>query len=373
MFQSMRRAERFNPERFNPVQLSAARFGAILWVMLIVSVAQGQGTKDTIFLVNGESPTLATIQEVHSLYLVVGQRGKSEKIERNKIDRIQWAGEPVELKNAREAVSRREWSAAREQLKGVKGDAVDKFSAAIRVDVQYFDCLIDAQLALSGKGDLDAARTRLFEFGKENRESIQFLPAVELLAELEWARGDGNAAVRFYDQWEKTPWPEFQALALTRQARILYAMQKPSEALIRWKSLSERDGVDPFQRALAATGITLCEMAAGNATVEQVQQIEQKIRDTDSDQEAVLSGMYLCLGYAHVLQKQPTDALLAFLHVDTLFEDRVTDHAEALAQLLPLWEEQGRQDRVREVQSRLQEQYGGTYWVRHAASGLVDR
>lgn len=353
---------------FDPVRRSA-NFGVIVWAMAIISAAHGQGTKDTIFLFHGDPPVLATIQEIHSLYLMVGQRGKSEKIERNKIDRIQWAGEPVELKNAREAALRREWSDARMQLDLVKAQEVDKFSPAIQADVQYYDRLIESQHALSGKGDLDTARTRMFEFGKENRESIHFLPAVELLAELEWARGDGNAAIRFYEQWEKTPWPEYQAKALTRQARILYAMGKPHEALIRWKTLSERDGIDPFQRALAATGITLCEMASGNATADQVQQIEQKIRDTDPDQEAALSGMYLCLGYAHVLRKQPTDALIAFLHVDTLFEDIATDHVEALAQLSPLWEEQGRQDRVREVQSRLKERYGGTYWVRHAESG----
>jgi len=333
--------------------------------------SRGDGAEDSVHVWGGATVSGA-VREIHPTHVVVERRGKSERIELPKIERIRWAGEPTELSAARDAVQRENWTDARTRIDTLLAIEPTTLSTAVRVEIQFLDSVTTAESAFNGRGDLDASRAKLFEFAKQNRESIFFYPAVERLADVEWARGDGPAAIRFWEQSQKAPWPDYQVKSLTRQARIRYAMQQPDEALKSWKSLSNVKDITAAQHALADAGTALCQSANKKPTVpdsdDAVATIERLIRDTDPDQETAWSGIYLSLGYTHLLKNQPAKALLAFLHVDALYEGQKHDHAEALAQLVPLWEQQGRQDRARETAARLQDRYGGTHWGRSQRS-----
>ena len=79
-----------------------------------------------------------------------------------------------------------------------------------------------------------------------------------------------------------------------------------------------------------------------------------------SKQNAVVDHLRRC----HVASNKPKDALLAFLHVDVLYNTVPASHAEALAKLVPLWEAIGKPGRAREARQLLRERYPNSRWAR---------
>ena len=58
--------------------------------------------------------------------------------------------------------------------------------------------------------------------------------------------------------------------------------------------------------------------------------LEELILDTDSSDSQLYARIYNALGDCYRAANQPTDAALAYLHVDTLFNRESASHAEAL-------------------------------------------
>ena len=77
--------------------------------------------------------------------------------------------------------------------------------------------------------------------------------------------------------------------------------------------------------------------------------IEKIIQDADPQQRELHARAYNALGTCYEKAKQNKEALLAFLHVDVLYNTVPEAHAEALSHLVPLWHELGQDDRSREV------------------------
>ena len=116
--------------------------------------------------------------------------------------------------------------------------------------------------------------------------------------------------------------------------------------------------------------MSLAETGGGN---EAVGIIEKIIQDADPEQKELHARAYNALGSCYEKAGQTKDALLAYLHVDVLYNTVPEAHAEALAHLVPLWQAVGQEEQARQARQQLQERYGGSRWAKQVAIDACGR
>ena len=117
------------------------------------------------------------------------------------------------------------------------------------------------------------------------------------------------------------------------------------------------------QKLAAQLGKATCLAATGepDAGIKLVQEVIDKAEPEDADLNA---RAYVTLGNCYRQKEGATkDALLAFLHVDLLYNRDREAHAEALWNLARLWNELGKPERALQATQLLKDHYGGTSWA----------
>jgi lipopolysaccharide biosynthesis regulator YciM len=210
-------------------------------------------------------------------------------------------------------------------------------------------------LALLAEGDptqVGAAIKALADFKREHAASWQITACAKLLAQLQLARGDSDAALKTYQELATVP-----ALPreISRECALLSA-----RALLRGKQLAEAEkqlrallqsvpSEDPLV-IRARICQAECRAAAGQFA-EAVRQLEGIITATaDHDAKALA---YNTLGDCYQLENRPRDALWAYLWVDVLYHHDHQEHARAITQLAKLFEALGDSARATQYRQRL--------------------
>jgi tetratricopeptide (TPR) repeat protein len=150
--------------------------------------------------------------------------------------------------------------------------------------------------------------------------------------------------------------------------RSLQAQGKHPEAIQQFDAALAiiDDGPDSQNQRLAATlgkAVSLAESGGGE---EAVGIIEKVIHDADPQQKELHARAYNALGRCYEKAGKTKDALLAYLHVDVLYSNVPEAHAEALAQLVPLWKAIGQEERAREARQLLEDRYGKSRWAQQS-------
>jgi tetratricopeptide (TPR) repeat protein len=148
--------------------------------------------------------------------------------------------------------------------------------------------------------------------------------------------------------------------------RSLQAQNKHAEAIKQFDAALATPGDDAatqHERLSATLGkaVSLAETGAGD---EAVGIIEKVIHDADPQQKELHARAYNALGNCYEKGGKTKEALLAFLHVDVLYNTVPEAHAEALSHLAPLWKAIGQDERARESRQALTERYGGSRWAK---------
>jgi hypothetical protein len=78
----------------------------------------------------------------------------------------------------------------------------------------------------------------------------------------------------------------------------------------------------------------------------------------------LMARAYNVLGLAHRQAGRTKEALLAFLHTDVLYSSQPDTHAEALANLVDLWEQVHKTERANAARKTLEEQYKDSPWAK---------
>jgi tetratricopeptide (TPR) repeat protein len=120
------------------------------------------------------------------------------------------------------------------------------------------------------------------------------------------------------------------------------------------------DGTDAQNQKLSATLAKAVSQAETGGIEEAVRSLEKIIQDADPQQKELHARAYIALGTCYEKVGKTKDALLAFLHVDVLYNTVPDAHAEALAHLVPLWQAIGHEERARESRELLLERYAGS-------------
>jgi tetratricopeptide (TPR) repeat protein len=240
-------------------------------------------------------------------------------------------------------------------LQSIKRDAIQQ-------DIEFYKAFCAGKLALSSNGEIDEAGRQLSGFVRSYPKNFHYLAAAELMGDLLTASGRHELAQKQYAELAKTPWPDYKMRAAVAAGRALQAQGKHDEAIAQFETALAipDEGADAPNQKLAATLAKAVSHAATGGLEQAVGSIEKVIQDTDPQQKELHARAYNALGSCYEQAGKTKDALLAFLHVDVLYNTVPEAHAEALANLVPLWRAIGQEERAREANQLLQERYAGS-------------
>lgn len=312
------------------------------------------------------SPTFGTIVEITRERVTIETNQGKKQFAVPDIQKVTFRGEPRELRNARDAVLRGQLENARTELDKITLDGITR--PELLQDIEFFKAFVDGRLALVGGGDKGAAvkALRAFVENPANQQSLHYFPAIELLGDLAVALGSLDNGIKYYGQLAEAPWPAARMKGAVLEGHAMLVNGMYPAALTKFDSVlaSPVDDVRARETKLLATlGRAVC-LAATDQAEAGIALVNQVIAENDSQAKPILfARAYNALGNCYLLAHRPQDALLAFLHVDLLFNQDPDAHAEALYHLSSLWRELHYAERALQARSMLEDRYSGTPWA----------
>jgi tetratricopeptide (TPR) repeat protein len=351
----------------NGAAMSGYRKGMIvLFVSVLCCIVAGQASaqrlSDRVRLARGSETGEVTAMTPFGVTLSKGLPG-DRTIAVNEIRSVIFDNEPTELSQARVNANNGAYQNALENLAKIDAGKVQR--DFIREDLEFYKAWCAGQLALGGEGEIIEAGRQLNTFVRSHPQNFHYLAAVEMMGDLLMAGERYENAQKQYADLAKAPWPAYKMRAAVLIGRTLQAQEKHSEAIQQFDAALAitDDGPDSENQRLAATlgkAVSLAESGGGD---EAVSIIEKVIHDADPQQKELHARAYNALGRCYEKAGKTKDALLAYLHVDVLYSNVPEAHAEALAQLAPLWKAIGQEERAREARQLLEERYGKSRWA----------
>ncbi|MHB8866674.1 MAG: hypothetical protein ACYC6N_30305 [Pirellulaceae bacterium] len=311
-------------------------------------------------------PTFGTISEITRTQITIDTNQGKKLFPVNEVQKVTFQGEPRELRNAREGILRGQLENSRSDLEKISTDGISR--KEILQDIEFFKAYCDGRLALVGGGDKAAAvrALRAFIERPDNAQSYHYYAAIELLGDLAVALASFDNGIKYYSQLSEAPWPDTQMKGAVLEGNALLSSQRYAEALAKFDAVLAA-GVDDArareQKLLATLGRAVCLAATGKPE-EGVALVMKIVHEHDSrEKPGLFAKAYNALGTCYLKANQPQDALLAFLHVDLLFNQDPDAHAEALFYLSSLWRDANKSERALQARSLLESRYAGSPWA----------
>lgn len=290
----------------------------------------------------------------------------SQSVPVEEIREIQFLGEPQELRAARNFVARGRPADALEELAKLEDSSFAGAPKLVLVERQFVTALATARAALSSGGDVKAGGKLVTEFLKANPDSFHFYVMQEVLGDLLARAGLPDKAIDAYAKLAQGP-AAMQVLAASAKARILFEQKKFDEAAAAYDqagSIPTEDSASGYRKREALLGKARCLSASGK-TEEAVALAGEIIASSDPDDEGeTLASAFNTLGGSLRAAGRNDDALMAFLTVDLVYNTLPEAHAEALMNLVDLWEKQNRPERSREAAESLRQAYPDSVWAK---------
>lgn len=345
MFHTMR--------RFN--QLTAC--GAI-WLLLAATglavdrvklSTGGQQTGD----VTGSTPTELTLE--------IGATKKQLPV--NELESVQFEGEPTGLTQARLAIAGGRYADAAAQL--AKVPQGDLKRPMLNQEVQFYEALTAAQLALGGNGSILDAGKRMLAFEKSNPSSFHYFEACEALGDLLVAMGNYPVAEAYYTKIASAPWPEYKLKAAALTGRALVGQKKYDQALARFDQVltSDLQGPEVSAQKIAATLGKAEALSGAGKPSDAVALVDEVIGKAGPDEDELLARAYNVKGASLQAAGQVKPAIVAYLHVDLLYPRFPGIHAEALGHLTELFTRDNKTQRAAQARSTLKQKYPQSSWA----------
>jgi tetratricopeptide (TPR) repeat protein len=347
------------------VTLTSVVITSIVMFVALSSCANAASGPDRVRTLRGAEAGELTEMTPTEITLDKGSSG-TRKIPVNEIVTITLHDEPTELTQARVNLKNGGYVNAAELLQKIDVSKIDR--DLVKQDVEFYQALCAAKLALNGTGEVNAAGSRLNDFVRKNRQSYHYWEAVETMGDLLAASEKFDGAQRQYADLAKAPWPDYQMRAAVALGRAFQLQDKHSEAIGQFDTvLALSDDSDSAKaQKLSATLGKAVSLAATSHVDDAVKMIEDVIQNADPEQKELQARAYNALGTCYEKAGKSKDALLAFLHVDLLYSTVPDAHAEALSHLISLWTVVGQEARAREARQTLQEKYANSRWAKAA-------
>jgi len=326
--------------------------------------ALGQAA-DRVNLVGGTSIAGKIVSVSPAEIDVENNDGDTQKVPIETVREVQFGAEPQSLKNARSMLLRGRGADARDELGKIEADELDGAEQLVLAEVDFVRAAAVAQAVLGSGGDLGGAIKAVGDFLAKYPKSHHFFQMQELLGNLNVRAGKPAEALAAYEQLDAGP-PALRVRAASAKAAMLLAQGKPEDAFVEYEAAIKLAGTEKAsqpQRRAAELGKARCLSLQGkhDAAVEMALQI---VKDSSPEEKELLSQAYNILGTAYrAMGGREQDALIQFLTVDLVYNTLPESHAEALFNLVELWEKGGNPERAREARQNLRASYPSSPWA----------
>jgi len=274
-------------------------------------------------------------------------------------------GEPDSLRAARRLLLRRDFRGAVGELEKLEADEIAALEPRIRQEFDFLKIAADARLAEGA--DAAAVERSLEEFLQRNSRSHHLYQGYELLGDLRARQGKFPEASQAYAFLERGP-AALQVRAASAKAGLLLQQGKLPEAIKEFETAEkiitpEGDAASGLQKREAALGRARC-LARGGKAAEGVAVARQVIRGASPAEKELLAAGFMVLGTCQrAAGGQDQDAVISFLTVDLVYNLVPAVHAEALYQLVELWNAANEPERAREAGQVLVTSYPDSPWA----------
>ena len=297
---------------------------------------------------------------------VEDRSGETRRIPIDQIREVQFGGEPQEVKAARTMLLRGRPADALEELGKIQPADLDGAEQILLDEIDYVRAAATARASLASGGDPRESGKLVADFAGKHPESHHFYDMQELLGDLLARAGRPDNALSAYALLAKGP-PAFKVRAASARAKMLLDQDKFADALKEFDAAVKIDAADESsaaQKRSAELGRARCLAQLGKADDAQAI-ILAVIQQADPEDSAVLAGAYNALGAAYRnVAGRDQDALVSYLTVDLVYNGSADSHAEALYNLVDLWEKAANPERSREARATLEAAYPGSQWVK---------
>jgi tetratricopeptide (TPR) repeat protein len=336
---------------------------ALLWTT--PSSVSAQGIADRVRLTRGSETGEVNDMTPYELTMNKGRPG-SRKVAVNEIKAVLFADEPSELAQARVNAANGAYANALSALEKIDMNSIRR--EYIKQDIEFYKAYCAGKLALGGEREIGDAGRQLNSFVRSYPQNFHYMAAVELMGDLLMATGRHENAQKQYAELAKAPWTDYKVRSAVAVGRTLQAQGKHAEAIQQFDAAlaTAGGGADAEEQKLEATLAKAVSMAETGGGSQAVGMIEKIIQDANPEQKELHARAYNALGSCYQKAGQTKDALLAYLHVDVLYNTVPEAHAESLANLAPLWQAVGQEEQARQARQLLQERYGGSRWAKQA-------
>jgi tetratricopeptide (TPR) repeat protein len=335
-------------------------FNYLLAVLILLGV-QSATALDSVGTVEGtvrgkilsQSPTKIVVES---------KLGIEEQIPVNEVRSVRYDEEPDALAEARNKVRSRDFSAAGQLLRNVDLGSLDR--AMVKQDVEYLRAYCAAQQALGGVGTAANAGRLMNNFLKRYPDSYRFYAANEVMGDLLVAAGKPEKAMAYYDKAEG-PWPESQLRLALARARTLAAQGDHEQAIAEYQKVLDSGQQGPLVKRyrLTATLGKASELAEVGRGEEGIKEANKIIKSAERGDTEIHALAYNAIGNCYRTMNRPKEAVLQYLHTDTLYFQHPALHAESLGRMAELWEQMEKPERAARARKTLASRYPNSRWA----------
>lgn len=329
-----------------------------IWLLLAATSLAVDRVKLTT---GGQQTGDVTGSTATELTLEIGATKKQLPV--NELESIQFEGEPTGLTQARLAIDSGRYAEAAAQL--AKVPQGDLKRPILNQEVQFYQALTAARLALGGSGSIQDAGKRMLAFEKANPTSFHYFDACEALGDLLVAMGNFPVAETYYTKIATAPWPEYKLKAAALTGRALVGQKKYDQAIARFDQVLAADlqGSQVSAQKIAATLGKAEALSGAGKSQEAVALVDEVIAKTGPDEDELLARAYNVKGASLQAAGQVKPAIVAYLHVDLLYPRFPAIHAEALGHLAELFAADNKTQRAAQARSTLKQKYPQSAWA----------
>lgn len=289
--------------------------------------------------------------------------GSTQKIPAHTVKRITFDGEPNALRSARQRLAEGQYNRVEETL-----DSVQPANGIQTVEKEFLIAMASANLALRGEGGKTVSESRkileTFINKANSRKWYQYFQALETFGDLEVASNNLAGAIDQYNKLSLSSSDEIKMLGQFKSANVNVLMGKYAEAKTAFDEVQKNESGDPGSirmKLLAKIGMARCDAETGDPK-QSIDTILDIIKNEDPSDMRLFGNAYNALGHCYAKDGQMKAALLAFLHTDVLYQRDAEIHAEALFQLVKLWQNDQKPGQSLEARKLLTNKYRNTFW-----------
>ncbi len=320
---------------------------------------------DTIFPIDGTA-IRGRVSEVTRLAIRFNAQGKDQQLWASDVRAISFGGEPLALRQARDFLEENQLEQAEQAMQRVSLEDLDRLE--LKHEYAYVRAMLKVRQAESGVGDAASAARELLGFLKNAKESFHYFSAMRSLGDIAMQMGSYDNAAKYYSGLAAAPWPAYKITADVLQGDALRAAgpQNNAAAIAKYDAaiaLAATTAAMERLKALAIAGKAASAAEMGEAATS-IATLEELIADNDDSDSELFAKLYNALGDCYRANGSPSDAALAYLHVDLLFNRDASTHAESLFRLSQIWGELGKPARAAEARNLLKTRYASTAWAK---------